>query len=153
MNAIRIRGTRVKIVTKSRVTCARTESQAEGRKEGRKEQGEKGEKEGRKEAREALLNFSRSNPGVTCAVYVAGTKAMRHHEGAKKNRWWPTEREKAGLLPEDASSSRATAGVLQHLRLVARRYFHRLVSAISFCDSFRLLLSNFRDAPIITTIR
>jgi len=121
------------------------------RKEGRKEQGKEGEKEGRKEAREALLNFSRSNPGVTCAVYVAGTKAMRHHEGAKKNRWWPTEREKAGLLPEDASSSRGTAGVLEHLRLVAQRYFHRLVSAISFCDRrFCPLLSNFRDAPIIT---
>jgi len=81
-------------------------------------------KEGRKEAREALLNFSCSNPGVTRVVYVVGTKTMRYDEGAKKNRWWPTEREKAGLLPEGASSSRNIAGVLEHLCIAARRYFH-----------------------------
>jgi len=86
---------------------------------------QEGRKEGRKEAREALLNFSCSNPGVTCVVYVVGTKTMRHDEEAKKNRWWSAEREKAGLLPEGASSSRSIAGVLEHLCIAARRYFHR----------------------------
>lgn len=115
MNVVRIRSTRVKIVTKSRVTCTRTES---------------GRKEGRKEAREALLNFSRSNPSVTRVVYVVGTKTMRHDEGAKKNRWWPTERERAGLLPKGASSSRSIADVLVYLCIATRCYFHRWVSTI-----------------------
>ncbi|EFN73198.1 hypothetical protein EAG_05324 [Camponotus floridanus] len=50
---------------------------------------------------------------------------MRHDEGAKENRWWPTEREKVGLLPEDVSSSRNIAGVLDYLRFAAGCYFHR----------------------------
>ncbi|XP_029160595.1 zwei Ig domain protein zig-8-like isoform X2 [Nylanderia fulva] len=48
---------------------------------------------------------------------------MRHDEEAKKNRWWPTEREKAGLLPEGVSSSRNIAGVLDYLCCAAGTIF------------------------------
>jgi hypothetical protein len=53
---------------------------------------------------------------------------MRHDERAKKNRW----PEKVGLLPEGASNSRSITGVLEHMRVAARHYFHRLVSMILF---------------------
>lgn len=93
----------------------------EGRREGRKE--------GRKSTlvEEALLNRPARNPVVLLAFTWPRRKlcGTRHDEGAKNR--WPTEREKAGLLPGAASHLDSVAGVFGHLRLAACHDSLRLV--------------------------
>lgn len=103
-------------------------SRRDDNREGRRREGRK---EGRRKAwgvEEGLLKRPDPNPVALLAFTWPRRKlcGTRHDDGAK-NRWWPTEREKAGPVPAAASHLDSVAGVFGHLRLAACHDSLRLV--------------------------
>lgn len=121
-------------------------SRRDDNREGRRREGRK---EGRRKAwgvEEGLLKRPDPNPVALLAFTWPRRKlcGTRHDDGAK-NRWWPTEREKAGPVPAAASHLDSVAGVFGHLRLAACHDSLRLVySIVTLLSSFlSFLLSSF----------
>lgn len=114
-------------------------SSRDNNREGR---GREGRKEGgRRKAwgvEEGLLKRPDPNPVALLAFTWPRRKlcGTRHDDGAK-NRWWPTEREKAGPVPAAASHLDSVAGVFGHLRFAACHDSLRLVySIVTLLSSF-----------------
>lgn len=121
-------------------------SSRDNNREGR---GREGRKEGgRRKAwgvEEGLLKRPDPNPVALLAFTWPRRKlcGTRHDDGAK-NRWWPTEREKAGPVPAAASHLDSVAGVFGHLRFAACHDSLRLVySIVTLLSSFLSFFFSF----------
>lgn len=141
-------------------------SRRDDNREGRRREGRK---EGRRKAwgvEEGLLKRPDPNPVALLAFTWPRRKlcGTRHDDGAK-NRWWPTEREKAGPVPAAASHLDSVAGVFGHLRLAAchdsLRLVYSIVTLLSsflsfffffFCASCAFSFSYIFTAPLASSL-
>lgn len=141
-------------------------SRRDDNREGRRREGRK---EGRRKAwgvEEGLLKRPDPNPVALLAFTWPRRKlcGTRHDDGAK-NRWWPTEREKAGPVPAAASHLDSVAGVFGHLRLAAchdsLRLVYSIVTLLSsflsfllffFCASCAFSFSYIFTAPLVSSL-